>query len=235
MPRLSGAATNETTMAIPDSKAITGRAALILPEPPATLDMLAETGGVLRIELLSRNGLEYRARAPRLRVRPNSHLQARVDAIEGGGQDVEMFVASVEPETEWTAIVRLQVTAIQDRSAQRVTQRVRIGERAPLYAMTCGAIRTGEQFAVEVADLCATGVAFVSEREFHTGDLVALMPVVDGQPVRLRARVLGADRIDAALTRVECEITAITGPNRERIGRLACTAPDAAAAAAADR
>ena len=101
-----------------------------------------------------------------------------------------MLITSVEPETEWTAIVRLQVTAIHERSASRVTPRVRVGERAPLYAMTCRAVPTGEQFEVEVADLSTTGIAFVSDREFHTGDLVALMPVVDGHAMRLRARVL---------------------------------------------
>ena len=212
-------------MTIPNPQAITARAALILPEPPATLEMLAETGRVLRIELLSRNGLEYRARAPRLHVRPNSQMRARVDAIEGGGQDVELVVASVEPDTEWTAIVRLQVIGIHDRSTQRVMQRVRVGERAPLYAMTCRAIRTGAQFAVEVADLSAAEVAFLGEHEFHTGDLVALMPVVDGQPMRLRARVLRTECIDGALMRVTCEIAAVSEPNRARIARLACTNP----------
>jgi PilZ domain len=221
------------TMPILNPNAITRRAELLLPEPPATLEMVAETGAALRIELLSRNGLEYRARAPRLRVRPNSSLRGRVNAIEGAGHDVEMLITSVEPETGWTAIVRLQVTAIHERSASRVTPRVRVGERAPLYAMTCRAIRTGEQFEVEVADLSTTRIAFVSDREFHTGDLVALMPVVDGQAMRLRARVLDAERVDAALMRVGCEIAAITRPNRERIARLASTAPEPAAGAAA--
>jgi len=40
-----------------------------------------------------------------------------------------------------------------------------------------------EQFEVEVADLSTTAVAFVSDRTFHSGDLVALMPTVDGQPI----------------------------------------------------
>jgi hypothetical protein len=216
------------TMPILNPNAITRRAELLLPEPPATLEMLAETGAALRIELLSRNGLEYRARAPRLRVQPNSSLRGRVDAIAGAGHDVEMLITSVEPETGWTAIVRLQVTAIHERSASRVTPRVRVCERAPLYAMTCRAVRTGEQFEVEVADLSTTGIAFVSDREFHAGDLVALMPVVDGHAMRLRARVLTAERLDAALMRVGCEITAVTQPNRERIARLVCTPPEPA-------
>jgi len=205
--------------------AITGRAELHLPEPPAMVEMLADTGGTLRIELLTRNGLEYRARAPRLRVRPNGTLRARVDAVAGGGHEVEMFVAAVEPETKWTAIVRLQVTAIHKRAAKRATERVRVGERAPLFAMNCRAVRAGEQFDVEIADLSTAGIAFVSDREFHTGDLVALMPLVDGQAMRLRARVLHADPIDEALMRVGCEIAAVTEANRERIARLASAPP----------
>jgi hypothetical protein len=37
--------------------------------------------------------------------------------------------------------------------------------------------------------------------------------------------VLHADRIDADLMRVGCEIAAITEPNRERIARVAATQP----------
>jgi len=209
---------------------ITGRKALLLPEPPRTIEMLAEAGGALRIELISRNGLEYRARAPRLRVRPKSTLQARVDTVDGGGYDVDLFVAEVEPETKWTAMVRLQVTAMHARSGRRVTQRVRVGERAPLYAMTCRAVSTGEQFDVELSDLSTTGLAFASDREFHPGDLVALMPLVDGQPMRLRARVLRVERIDEMLVRVGCAIAAITETNRERIARLTSGLADESAA-----
>jgi PilZ domain len=216
-----------------DDGGITGRKELLLPEPPRTLEMLAEAGGALRIELISRNGLEYRARAPRLRVQPKSTLQARVDAVDGGGYDVELSVRDVEPETKWTVIVRLQVTAMHARPGHRVTQRVRIGERTPLYAMTCRAVETGEQFEVELADLSTTGLAFATDREFHPGDLVALMPAVDGQVMRLRARVLRSEPIDEALNRVGCEIAAITETNRERIARLTTGVADESADRAA--
>jgi hypothetical protein len=208
---------------------ITGRKELLLPEPPRTVEMLAEAGGALRIELISRNGLEYRARAPRLRVRPKSTLQARVEAVDGGGYDVDMFVAEVEPETQWTAIVRLQVTAMQARSGRRAKPRVRVAERTPLYAMTCRAVGTGEQFDVELSDLSTNGLAFATDREFHPGDMVALMPIVDGQAMRLRARVLHTEPIDETLVRVGCEIAAITETNRERIARLARSAGTRAA------
>ena len=211
---------------------ITGRKALLLPEPPRTVEMLADSGGALRIELISRNGLEYRARAPRLRVRPKSTLQARVDAVDGGGYDVDLFVAGIEPETKWTVIVRLQVTAMHARASRRVTQRVRVGERTPLYAMSCRAVGAGDQFEVELSDLSTTGLAFATDREFHPGDLVALMPLVDGQAMRLRARVLRAEPIDDALTQVGCEIAAITETNRERIARLTAGIADESAARA---
>jgi len=199
---------------------ITGRKALLLPEPPRTIEMLAEPGGTLHVELLSRNGLEYRARAPRLRVRPQSTLQAGVDVVDGGGYDVDMLVAGIEPETEWTVIVRLQVTAMHPRSGRRAIERVRVGERAPLFAMTCRSVAARAQFEVELCDLSTSGLAFASDREFHPGDLVALMPLVDGQLMRVRARVLHTEPIDEVLTQVGCEIVAITDTNRERIARL---------------
>ncbi len=208
-------------MASLSSSEITGRAGLLLPEPPRTVEMFAESGGAMRIELLTRNGLVYRARGPRLRVRPKTSLQLRVDAIDGGGYDVDIFVAEVQPETNWTVIARLEVTAMHARPSMRAAQRVRVAELAPLFAMNCRAVRSGSQFDVEVSDLSTTGLAFVSDREFHPGDLVALMPVVDGHPVRLRGRVLRADALDEALSRVGCEIAAVTDQNRRRIARLA--------------
>jgi PilZ domain len=200
---------------------ITGRAALLLPEPPRTIETLADSGGVLRIDLLSRNGLEYRARAPRLRARVGSTLQARAEAVDGGGYDVDMQVCAVEPESEWTVIVRLRVTAMHARAARRPAEPVRVGELAPAYAMACAAIPAGEQFQVELTDLRTGRLAFVSNREFRPGDLVALMPLVDGQAMRVRACVRRTEPIDAPLVRVECEIVAITDTNRERIARLA--------------
>jgi hypothetical protein len=64
-------------MAIMNSRANFGRAADLLPEPPATLEVLADTGGTLRIQLLSRNGHEYQARAPTLRVQPRGSACGR--------------------------------------------------------------------------------------------------------------------------------------------------------------
>jgi PilZ domain len=212
-------------------RAIIGRAAMILPEPPATVEMLAETGGAMRIQLLSRTALEYRARVPRLRVGQHAVLRARVDAIEGGGHDVEMRVVGMQVEDQWTAVARLEVTAIHPRSAQRATTRVRIAERAPVYAMSCRAIRSGEQFEVEMTDLSVSGLAFASDRAFSIGDLLALMPQVDGQPMRLRARVLRTDAIDEGLMRVGCEIAAVTAANRLRIARVAADAADPTPAA----
>jgi hypothetical protein len=202
--------------------AFTGRAALLLPEPPAALELLTDSGGVVRIELLSRNGLSDRARAPRLRVHVEATVTAQVAAVDGGGHDVEMLVAGVEPETEWTAIVRLEVTAIHEQSTRReAARRVRIGERAPLFAMACGSVATGARFEVEVSGLSATEIGLVSDRELQPGDLVALMPTVDGQAIRIRARVIQVEPIDAVLTQVMCEIAAITDANRQRIARAA--------------
>jgi hypothetical protein len=50
--------------------------------------------------------------------------------------------------------------------------------------------------------------------------------------MRMRARVLHTDRTSDGLTRVGCELAAITQANRERIARLASTLSAPAAEAA---
>jgi hypothetical protein len=72
-----------------------------------------------------------------------------------------------------------------------------------------------------VSGLSATEIGLVSDRELQPGDLVALMPTVDGQAIRIRARVIQVEPIDAVLTQVMCEIAAINDANRQRIARAA--------------
>jgi hypothetical protein len=132
-----------------------------------------------------------------------------------------MLVAGVEPETDWTAILRLEVKALHERSARRAPRRVRISERARAFAMECESVGAGSQFEVEVSGLSTTEIALVSDREFCAGDLIALMPTVDGQAIRVRVRVVHAEPVDDVLMQVACEIVAITEANRQRIARAA--------------
>jgi PilZ domain len=93
--------------------------------------------------------------------------------------------------------------------------------------ISCRELPTGQQFQVEVVDLSASGLAFVSDRPFQLGDLVALMPKLAGHGIRLRARVLNT-RPDGDRSRVGCEVIAVRDDDRERLARLAAAAEDAA-------
>ncbi|HYX85585.1 MAG TPA: PilZ domain-containing protein [Gaiellales bacterium] len=207
-------------MSILRSSSLAAQAAEIMPPLPAVVELLADAGGALRLELLSRAEHGFRARGPRLRITPQMQLRARVTAGEGRRFDVELRVAGLTPESQWTTLALLEVVGLSELPNRRSAPRCIGHGPAPAQALTCRAISANSVFEVSIADLSASGLAFVSELEFHVGDTVAVMPKVAGSPVRLRARVLHTEPGKPG-NRVGCEITAITDANRRRIARLA--------------
>jgi hypothetical protein len=147
-------------------------------------------------------------------------LRARVADADGARHDVDLRVAALTEETRWTALLLREVVGIAEVPNRRTTPRAAGQGLAPAQALTCRSIASNRVFEVSLADLSMSGLAFVTELEFHVGDTVVLMPRVNGSDVRLRARVLHTEKMEAG-HRVGCEITAITDANRRRIARLA--------------
>ena len=191
------------------------QAAPLLPELPATIEVLSESDGALRLRLLAVHSETIEAHGPRLRLRPRMRLRARLE-----GHDLDLVVAGVTAEDAFTARVKLKVAALHHRTPNRVHARLAAGGRCGLYVITCRELPSGQQLRVEVVDLSSTGVAFLTDRPFQLGDLVALMPAVNGVPVRLRARVLNV-RPAGERSRVGCEVIAVRDDDRERLERLA--------------
>jgi PilZ domain-containing protein len=204
------------------------QAAALLPPLPATIEVLSESEGALRLRLLSHDGSGIAAQGPRLRVRPHMKLRARLEDAGGERHDLDLVVSGLEQEDGWTARLTLQVTAVHHRQARRVHARLAVEDTAGLYAISCRELQPGTQFPVAIADLSESGLAFVSDRVFHLGDVIAIMPKVSGQPVRMRARILNARPIDGGQNRVGCEVIALRDEDRRRLAELAAAA-DAAA------
>lgn len=197
-----------------------------MPPLPATIEVLSELDGPLRLRLLAIHGEVVEAHGrPRLRLRPKIKLRARLENADGERHDVDLIVSQLSAEDAFTALAKLKVTGLHKRKPGRVQARLAVDGHCGLYVISCRELPTGHQFEVEVADLSASGLAFETDRPFQLGDLVALMPRVDGLPVRLRARVLNTRPAEDA-HRVGCEVIAVRDNDRGRMARLAAAAED---------
>jgi PilZ domain len=210
-------------MGLARSFALLRQTAPLLPPLPATIEVLSESQGALRLRLLAVHGDSIRAHGPRLRLRPGMRLRARLDGEHGQRHDVDLVVADLTQEDAFTALVKLRVTGLHRHQPGRVHARLAAGGGCGLYVISCRELPAGQQFQVEVVDLSASGLAFLTDRPFQLGDLVALMPTIEGVGVRLRARVLNT-RPATQRTRVGCEVIAVRDDDRERLARLAATA-----------
>ena len=205
----------------PRSQALLRTAAGLLPDLPVAVHALSDTGGEMRIELLSENGRVFTARAPRLRTQPRMRLRVRVNPSSDLRFDIDLVVTSIEREDEWTGRVTLEVTDVWQREGRRAHERLRVDEHTPLHVVTCRSLETGSTVEVDLADLSESGVAFFTGSQFHVGDVIALMPMVGGQRIRLRARVLHTGEAEGDLSRVGCEVIAIRPEDKRRLAAVA--------------
>ena len=193
--------------------------------PTPKVEAFSAGGGVVMLELQSQDGPDILADAPRLQVRPQLGLLVRTNEISGGGYDISLTVADTQHQTESTIGVRLRVLDVLRRESERTTPRAAVEELALMHVLGARKIAEGEEFDVRLADLSPSGVAFVTDRSFHTGDFFAMMVTIRGQLLRLQARALQTSPSHYGRQRVGCEILQISDEDRRRISVLAEDAP----------
>jgi hypothetical protein len=193
--------------------------------PTPKVEALSASGGVVVLELQSQDGADILADAPRLAVRPQLDLLVRTNEISGGGYDISLTVADTVHETDSTIGVRLRVLDVLRRESKRTTPRAAVEELALMHVLGARKIAEGEEFDVRLADLSPSGVAFVTDRSFHTGDFFAMMVTIRGQLLRLQARALQTSPSHYGRQRVGCEILHITDDDRRRISALTVESP----------
>jgi PilZ domain len=206
------------------TKDLTQLALSILAQLPTdSVDAFSSDGGVVTLRVLGERSGYLVAEAPRLRVRERLDLLVRMNDPAGGGHDISMAVVEVIQQADLTARVHLRVAEVQHRQGVRGTPRARLEETATVHVLGARAIAQDEEIEVRLADLSASGVAFVTELTFHVGDRVAMLARIAGRTVRLQARVLQTSESDAG-RRVGCEILQIADQDRRRIAELTTSA-----------
>ena len=193
--------------------------------PTPKVEAFSAGGGVVMLELQSQDGACILADAPRQQVRTALDLLVRTNEISGGGYDISLTVEDTLHQTEWVIGVRLRVLDVLRRESERTTPRAAVEELALIHVLGARKIAEGEEFDVRLADLSPFGVAFVTDRSFHTGDFFAMMVTIRGQLLRLQARALQTSPSHYGRQRVGCEILQISDDDRRRISVLAEEAP----------
>ena len=195
--------------------------------PTDSVEAFSSDGGVVPLRILPESGRQYVvAEVPRLRVRDGLDLLLRTNDPEGGGHDISMTVADLRQQADLLSRVHLRVLDVQRRHGVRVTPRARLEETATVHVLGARAIAQDEELEVRLADLSASGVAFISDLTFHVGDRVAMLARISGRGLRLQARVLQTSALDEEQQRVGCEILQISDGDRRRIAELTTRAPD---------
>jgi hypothetical protein len=193
--------------------------------PTPKVEAFSAEGGVVMLELQSQDDAFILADAPRQQVRPELDLLVRTNEINGGGYDIVLTVEDTLHQTEWMIGVRLRVLDVLRRESERTTPRAAVEELALMHVLGARRIAEGEEFDVRLADLSPSGVAFVTDRSFHTGDFFAMMVTIRGKLLRLQARALQTSPSHYGRQRVGCEILQISDDDRRRISVLAEDAP----------
>jgi hypothetical protein len=209
-----------------NQRKLTDLAVSILSQQPShRVEAFSGDGGVVALELQSQDGAYVLADAPRLRVRPMLELLVRTHDEGGGGHDITFIVADVVRQTEWTAAIQLRVIDVQRRETVRTTPRAALADLALVRVTGARAIAADDEFDVRLADLSASGVAFVTDRTFHVGDCLAMMATISSRVLRLQARVLQTSLSHYGRQRVGCEILQIPDEDRRRISALTTERP----------
>ena len=172
-------------------------------------------GSVLPLRIGSQHGELLHAEAAATRARRGLWLVIRTEDHE-----IELEVARLEPKGAWMTRLGLRVLDVRVRPLTRQSPRSRVSETARIYVLGARSVTTGEHFDATVADLSATGLAMVADRELHPGDLLAVLLEVNREAVRLQARVLNTEVLGDGSHRAGAEIVQIPDRGRRVLQRL---------------
>ena len=191
------------------------------PLPGPVIDVLSEDGGSFSVTLSTHEGGLLHGFAPRTSVRNDLHLLARIFDQVRGRYEVELQVVEAFYHTGEEALVHLAVNAVRHRKARRAAPRAAAAEPGTARVKYCRSMPRDAELEVRLADLSATGLAFLSQHELAAGDLFQLEFRLQGKPISLETRIVRCDPAPYGRYRCGCEITAISDHDRQVISSLA--------------
>jgi PilZ domain-containing protein len=193
----------------------------LLPPLPCSVDVIADDGGSFTLMLAATEANLVYGYGNRSLVRDDGGLSARIRDDSGEGWDVRFTVLRTYFQSGDDLLLHLNVESIETRTAERRTPRAHLAELATARIVYSARQAHDVTFDVRLADASATGIAFITERELDTGDLIEIDAVVNERHLNAELRVLRTIPAVYGRNRVGCEITRILDADRHALTVLA--------------
>ena len=203
------------------SKELLNLALDLLPEMPGTVEVYAQDGGVFNLMLAAIEGDMIYAYGDRNHVRDGLTLTWQQRNQEGDGHNVRFTIQRTFFQSGAELLLHLYVSSIEDHFASRTAPRARVSVPAYLQVLYGREIAPGEQLDIRLADVSRTGVSFITNRVFQSGDKVEISAELPQRLVRMEARVVTQIPAIYGRNRVGCEITDMLEADRHWINELA--------------
>lgn len=197
----------------------------VFPPLPAIVEALSEDGGGFALRIFDRDDELMHAYGPRTQLRKDLRLLARITDPERGRYEVEFEVAEVFYHSAADALVHLTVTGVHHRKMRRAAPRVSVSERAHARVLFCRTLARDTRLDLRLADISATGVAFIGMSALDPGDLLLVSTRIGGMAIHFEARVVRSDPAPYGRFRTGCEIIEYAADARENIAAMAESAP----------
>jgi PilZ domain len=197
-----------------------GLAQGILPPPPCSIDLISEDGGSFAVSFSGYEDNMILLHAPRLSVRKQLRLLARISDQQRGGYEVELEILDCFFHSGEHTLVHAIVTAVRRRKGRRLAPRVAISQPATARIVASASLPTNTELDVRITDVSATGLAFSSQRPLDTGDQLTVHLDLSDRPTAITSRVARCDRAPYGRFRVGCEIRNLTEHDHQALARL---------------
>ncbi len=193
----------------------------LLPPLPCAVDVLSEDGGAFALTLADREAQLLYGYGDRNFVRRDVTLEARLREAGGDGFDIEFHVINTYFQSGDELLVHLHVIDVNPHTASRGAIRAQVAELAEARVVYARGYERDEQFGIRLADVSTSGVAFITDKTFHPGDLLVIHSGLDNRSLEFDARVVRSDPAIYGRNRVGCEITRVLDADRYAIAALA--------------
>jgi hypothetical protein len=197
----------------------------VFPPLPAIVEVLSEDGGGFALRIADRDADLLQAYGPRTQLRKDLRLLARITDAHRGRYEVEFEVDEVFYHSAADALVHLRVTGVHHRKMRRAAPRVAVSERAHARVLFCRTLPRDTRLDLRLADISATGVAFIGMSALDPGDLLLVSTRIGGMAIHFEARVVRSDPAPYGRFRTGCEIIEYAADARENIAAMAESTP----------
>jgi hypothetical protein len=193
----------------------------LLPPLPCSVEVIADDGGSFSLMLSATEGSLVYGYGNRTLVREDGGLVARIRDDSGEGWDVRFTVLRTYFQSGEDLLLHMHVESVETRTAERRTPRAHLAELAGARIVYSARQAHDTTFDVRLADASPEGIAFITDRELDTGDLIEIDAVVDERHLNAELRVLRTIPAVYGRNRVGCEITRILEADRHALAMLA--------------